>query len=108
MATSLGGATLREPAECVRSCDSVPVQKRMADGTLKTYGAIKYRWSLSWSNIPSADASTIDGKAILYTSQTFVPPDGGSYSVMVEPGSYSNTVGKKSGIYNISLGLKQV
>jgi hypothetical protein len=114
MATSLGGATLREPAEITRADDGGAVQKRMANGAGKVYssGNVKFKWYLTWNNITGTDAATIEAKAILFTSQAFVPPDTTtSYTVQVDPGSYSRTPVKAAGgviLYNVSLSLRQV
>lgn len=114
MATSLGGTTLASPAECTRADDGGAIQKRMADGSGKVYstGNVKFKWDLTWNNISGADAATIEGRATLFSVQAFVPPDTAtSYSVQVDPGSYSRTPVKAAGgtiLYNVSLSLRQV
>ncbi len=114
MATTLGGTPLGEPTECTRSDDGGAVQKRMADGSQKIYysGNAKYKWELRWDNRTSTQAATIDGKATVFTSQVFIPPDTSTnYNVQVEPGSYSRTLVKGAAgaiLYNISFTVRQV
>lgn len=62
---SLSGNDLTEHNRGDISVDIERIEnmKRMHDGTMrKIVLADKYKWSLSWSNVPNVDISTVDGK----------------------------------------------
>lgn len=62
-------------------------QRRAADNTFlsSTAGGVKYRWSLKWSYLSAADLAVIKTRALVTTSQAWVPPDEGgtSYTCIV-------------------------
>lgn len=90
MTASLGGTTLKNPYEYPKQAlpDTI-VQSRSQNGTLKTsYAAIKYKHSLKWRGLTASQRNDIKTKSEIFTSQTWIDPEGGSYTVVVCAGSY--------------------
>lgn len=90
MAT-LGGATVATPAEeggQVTARD-IGTQMDMADGSLRVdHVGTRRRFLVQWRGVTGAEKSTLWTRYLVKTSQTWVPPEGGSYTVVVVPDSW--------------------
>lgn len=112
MSTTLDGTTLPEPAACTMSADEVSVQRRMANGTLRTaIVAVNRRWQMSWNGLTAGDRNALRTDYETTTAQTFKPPDTATtYTVYVVPNSWTEEHrGTTQGIrYWVSMALAEV
>lgn len=67
--------------------------RRMGDGTLRFYYRnTKARWTLKWTSLRETSITTLRSMAFALSAHTFVDYDGGSYTVMVLPGSWKRSI----------------
>lgn len=96
MATALNSVTLAEPAAERAGYQRTEVDAgalhELASGALVyDYVAARYRHSLKWSGITSAERNTIKTQFdnAKTAARSFTSPDGGSYTVLAVPNSWS-------------------
>lgn len=81
----LYGRTLRRPQQRTRTPEPLASTVTLAAGGLRRYSrGRRYRWSLSWVNLPEAEAIELDEVLSRTGALSFVDQDGISYVVMVE------------------------
>lgn len=85
---TLGGVNVAYPDVPLTKTEiSNAAQRRSADNTLLSSiaGSIKYKWALKWSYLSAADMAVLKARALVATSQAWVPPDEGgtSYTCIV-------------------------
>lgn len=117
MATKLGGVTLANPDAGTAGCETMyrgmGATMEMADGSIvyDYTGGQRLGFRLHWNGISSAALSTIASRAVLTSSQTFISPDGGTYTVLVLPNTLkfqSFEVGTSTPYFNVDLELEEV
>ena len=116
MATTLGGAALGEPAyeadgyqlEAV----TIGALNEMASGAVvHDYVTTRYHFSLKWKAIIEAEKDVIRGKALVGPAQTFITPDGDTYTVVVVPNSWRESYvegGDAVKYFNCELQLEEI
>jgi len=107
----LSGAqvTVRDPdvPEEIRR-DQVATARRAIDGTMrKQITASKREWHYRWTRLTSAENTTLLTELVREATLVLSPPDGGSYNVIVDPGTL---VTRRSEIddYEVESVLKEV
>lgn len=111
MSTTLGGTAIPTPVAYPHTGDDTMVQRRMANGALRTAIIAQDRkWTLSWTAISSGNLTTLRGRYTTTTAQTFVDEDSNSYSVHITPNTWTCTptmlaAGRR---YNVSFGITEV
>lgn len=90
MSTTLGATTLPDPVSCTMGAEETAVQRRMANGALRTtIVARDRRWQLSWAGLNTTDRGTLRTAYEIAGNQTFKPPDTATtYTVHVAAGSW--------------------
>jgi len=116
MATTLGGATLADPAAGtdghVVTTRDIGSEMDMADGSLR-YDHIGTRkhFALRWQGITSAQVATIYGKYGVRTVQAYSPPESASsFNVIVVRDSWreeSITLSDGTFVYNCAMELEE-
>ena len=92
VAPILGGTTLANCRDCTQSEIFVGLQEHAHDGTLLTdYTALKNGWEISWTVRSEGERDTIRGRYDVVGTQSFTAPDGGTATVVVRRGSWSQS-----------------
>ena len=93
MATTLGGITLAEPKAGHEGYEIEIVDNgafhELADGST-AYDYVNSGWlaTLRWGGITQSEKGTIQTQALIKTAQTFVGPNGDTFSAFVVPNSW--------------------
>lgn len=81
----LYGRTLRRPQTRARKPEPLSSTVTLAGGALRRYSrGSRFRWSLSWVNLPEAQALELDSVLTRQGATQFVDQDGQSYTVIIE------------------------
>jgi len=111
MATTLGGTTIPTPVTYPDSADDSIVQRRMANGTLRTTVIANNRkWLLSWAGMSSANVTTLRGRYTVGGTMAFVNEDSETYTVAVTANTWQCTpvplaAGRR---WDVTFGLTEV
>lgn len=93
MTTKLGGVTIADPLwdyeGYEKGAHDIGAAQEMIDGSIVyDYTGTRLAFVLRWVGLTAAERNAIWARYIIKTAQTFEPPDGGSYSVIVVPNSW--------------------
>lgn len=93
MATTLGGVTLAQPKFYHEGYEVEMVDNgafhNLADGSVVyDYVNSRFRVTLRWEGLTSAEKGTIQTRALVKTAQAFVADNGDSWTVLVVPNSW--------------------
>lgn len=81
----LAGRTLRRPQTRTRTPEPLTSTVTLAGGGLRRYSrGNRYRWSLTWVNLPEGEALALDAILARHGALAFVDQDGQQYTVLVE------------------------
>jgi hypothetical protein len=115
MATTLGGTTIADPmagADGHRiTAHDIGVEMTMADGSLRyEHVGTRKHFALRWQGITGTQKGALWTRYLVKTAQTFVPPEGGSYTVLVVRDSWEEASIEASDAtyrYNVALELEE-
>lgn len=105
----LAGRTLRRPQTRRRTPEPLTSTVVLAGGGMRRYTrGNRYRWSLTWVNLPEAEALAIDAILARQGAVAFLDQDGQQYTVMVEGyGGLEAKTGTSPVRYDASVDLVQ-
>ena len=117
MATTLGGVTLADPLAGTEGHEVRAVGEgatmAMADGSIVyDYTTTRYRFTLRWRGLTSAQRDTIRTRYLVKTSQAYSPPESaGTYTVYCAPNTWREASwvdGDGSFRYDCEMSLEEV